>query len=464
MPAEFLEKLKTLPQPIYQAFMADDVLCEEACFLYDLPAEKISAVSGPLGTIFVGDMKLGDYPSDIATKAGIDEGTAFGIAYEINKRFFLRFPEHFTDSIALQKEWEGKKKPPVIGEKEAQEKATKLKPWLFEKSEEEIEREQVVEATRAKLPLLAALGKYARLGEQAITASRLTLKGNPEPVRGSLVNWLKVYRDELGVGYHDPVLRAKFLFNSPNAKNITSEERERLNFILRSVEENVPLDIDLQRMEIVFPSFSVAEQKPAPILSAKPNIPPAPVAPIAPTPPLAPKRQDTPSSAFVIRPASQGAQQGSVAPIGESGGLRIGKGMHFTSLESKPSASKPSVSPDVTKQGASGAATSPSGISEGGNFSFSSNHSFQAEHSGEGELSINHPAGGTLPSGQAFFRSPAAPQASSSAVPSASTAPVPPQPQKPTPPKMSPFQIRPVSLHGKTNDDDMGRIVDLRYE
>lgn len=454
MATNIYEKLKALPQPIYQAFMADDVLCEEACMLYGLPEEKIASVSGPIGPLFVGDMKLADYPREIVSKSGVEEAVAYGIAYEVNKRFFLKFPEHFVDAPLLQKEWEGKKKPPIIGEREAQEKAAKLKPWLFEKSEEEAEQEKAVEESHAKLSLLAALGKYARLGEQAITSSRLTLKGNPEPVRGNLVNWLKVYRDELGVGYHDPVLRAKFLFNSPNAKNITSEERERLNLILRSVEENAPLDIDLSKMEIVFPSFQVTEQKAAPV--ATPVSGPAPAA-VAMTPAPAPKRQGMFSSASVIRPMATGAQTSSTpseaspmpapgqTPSSGQSGFRVGKGMHFTSLEPKPSA--PPVSAPVAPQPA--AQTQ----SAGGGFSFSSKHAFPSEHTEEGGLSINRPSGGTLPSGQAFFK-----RGATSSTPAAAPSP------KPAAPKMNPFQIRPVSLHGKSGDEDMGRIVDLRNE
>ncbi|MBP9751937.1 MAG: hypothetical protein KBD19_03690 [Candidatus Moranbacteria bacterium] len=469
--AGLIEKARQLPADLKTLFFGDDPMIagEEACFLYGFPEEKISAVTLPLGAIFVGDMKLGDYPSDIAAKAGVDEATACGIAFEVNKRIFLKFPEHFKDAEALQRDWEKKKKPPVMSEEEAKKKVFELEPWLLEKDEDAVAQENAVQESHVKLSLLAALGKYARLGEQAITSSRLTLKGNPEPVRGNLVNWLKVYRDELGVGYHDPVLRAKFLFNSPNAKNISSEERERLNLILRSVEENAPLDIDLSKMEIVFPSFTVTEPKAPPTLVSKessgqtpmrsvPASVPVPSVPL-PTPGVqpapAPKRQGMFSSAFTTRPTGSGspAPSGSgntapEAPAGQ-GGFRVGKGMHFTSLEPKSSAPvAPSAVPaPVVPQ--------PPTQSQpvGGGFSFSSKHAFPSEHTEEGGLSINRSSGETLPSGQAFFKG--------SGTAPASAAPSVPKPAKPA---MSPFQIRPVSLHGKSGDEDMGRIVDLRNE
>lgn len=460
--AGLIEKAKQLPADLKTLFFGDDPMIagEEAAILYGLPEEKISTVTLPLGAIFVGDMKLGDYPADIAAKAGVDEATACGIAFEVNKRIFLKFPEHFKDAEALQRDWEKKKKPSVMSEEEARKKVFELEPWLLEKDEEEVaaaEAAKVAGPTSDKLSLLAALGKYARLGEQAITSSKLSLKGSPEPVRGNLVNWLKVYRDELGVGYHDPVLRAKFLFNSPNAKAITSEERERLNLILRSVEENAPLDIDLQKMEIIFPSFTVTEPKAAPVV-APVSSPSAAVS--APTPAAAPKRQGMFSSTFTIRPTTSGAQtpsaSGSTAPVGPAptqGGFRVGKGMHFTSLESKPSAPTP---PAVPVPIAPPAPMAPKPMAQSqpaeGGFSFSSKHAFPAERAEEGGMSINRPSGETLPSGQAFFKG--------NAAASAPAAPAP----KPAKPPMSPFQIRPVSLHGKSGDEDMGRIVDLRNE
>jgi len=367
-----------------------------------------------------------------------------------------------------------------------------------EPDEDEIAAAEAAKAagpTSDKLSLLAALGKYARLGEQAITASRLSLKGNPEPVRGNLVNWLKVYRDELGVGYHDPVLRAKFLFNSPNAKGITSEERERLNLILRSVEENAPLDIDTTKLEIVFPSFAVTESRPAPVQRvatvpapmSRPFIPtptPSPVSPrpFVPTPTSSPAPTPKPVSVPAPRPAAHPF----VAPsIPKPVPVSVAVSAPVSVPASKPvSASGSDGVPDFSPVPAPKRQTSaPASFTirptlrhdeDGDGFSFSSKHSFQAERSGEGGMSINHPAKGALPSGQAFFKksapvlpiirtTPASPVAPSP-VPLVAPKPIAQAPLRPATPKANPFQIRPRSLEERGRDDDMGRIVDLRNE
>lgn len=305
-----------------------------------------------------------------------------------------------------------------------------------------IAAEGPVPVSSEKLPLLAALAKYARLSEQQLSRDKIRIKSQPEPVRPSLVNWLRSYRDELGVGYHDPVLRAKFLFNSPNCKSLSSEERERLNLILRSVEDNVPLDIDVRKMEIVFPSFSMTdgqsaapkapdarmpasekkaptEGKPKSLLETLQSTPVAAPGAKPFTPPQAPKRVAPPVPSPVMPQTPE-----------PDGGFRIGKGMHFTSLEQKP---VPEKKPDAGQRE---------------QFSFSSNHTLQAEQRDSSKFAIKQPSGGAIASGESFFDKP------KGAVPAG------PSPAQ----KMNPFQIRPVSLHGKSGDEDMGRIVDLKND
>jgi hypothetical protein len=103
-----------------------------------------------------------------------------------------------------------------------------------------------------KLTLLKALSKYSDIGSQVITEERLKLKGQVEPVRASLTNWLKVYRDELGIGHHDSVTRAKFLYESSNTKKLSPEDREKVHALVRSLEDEELLAIDTKSRTIIF--------------------------------------------------------------------------------------------------------------------------------------------------------------------------------------------------------------------
>ncbi len=130
-----------------------------------------------------------------------------------------------------------------------------IPPEIEEAEEEETGVIPEEKVTLRKLQILQALSQYPNLGNQNITTERIRIKSQPEPVRGSLYNWIKCYRDELGIGQHSTVERGQFLFRSDNGKRLTPEERERINLILKSIEENYALDIDPEKQVIVFPEM-----------------------------------------------------------------------------------------------------------------------------------------------------------------------------------------------------------------
>lgn len=141
-------------------------------------------------------------------------------------------------------------------------------PKMSEK-EDEIPTVQTV-----SLPLLDALSKYQRLSEQTVTEDRIAVKGESQPVRGSIRNWLRNYRDSVGIRKHSTVERGQFLFQSDNTKRLSAAEREKLSLILRSLDENIPVSIDVERQEIVFPAVEEKEsiQSPPPAERAIPSL------------------------------------------------------------------------------------------------------------------------------------------------------------------------------------------------
>ncbi len=105
---------------------------------------------------------------------------------------------------------------------------------------------------RVEISLMQALGKFEKLGGQQVTNSKIVVKGQNDPVRPTIFNWLRAYRDELGVGAHDAVARGQFLFHSLNGKGLSSDERDQVGMLLKSLDENSPLTIDAGRQEVVF--------------------------------------------------------------------------------------------------------------------------------------------------------------------------------------------------------------------
>lgn len=127
--------------------------------------------------------------------------------------------------------------------------------------EDEVSSSSQPSGPTVRLPLLKAMAEYRRLSEQMLTEEKIKLKGSMEPVRPSLGNWLKSYREELGVGLHDPTQRGNFLFQSQNGKYLSNEDRARMNLVLKSIEEGFPLEIDPEHQVIVFPHTSDASME-----------------------------------------------------------------------------------------------------------------------------------------------------------------------------------------------------------
>ncbi len=188
--------------------------------------------------------------TELQGKLGCDDASIEGVSVLIRWFFFGEIDEVGLRS-GLQE---------VIGDKAEQtlifiqKEILTIKPRpKVEEASENVTPKRVV--VTVKLPLLQALSKYEQLGNQLITQERIKIRSQAEPVRPSLLYWIKYYRDELGVGHHDSVLRGNFLFRSENGKRLSPEERERVNLVLKSVEENFPVEIDTEQSIIVFPPF-----------------------------------------------------------------------------------------------------------------------------------------------------------------------------------------------------------------
>lgn len=236
------------------------------------------------------------------------------------------------------------------------------------------------------LPLLQAMSKYQGIGNQMLSAERIRIKTQLEPVRGSLFNWLKYYRDELGIGQHSSVDRGQFLFRSENGRKLNPEEREKLNLLLKSLEENLPLSVDVSRQEIVFPKF---------------------------------EHERVPSQGSPVQPQGQ-ASRPQAAPAPQAGGSFIfQKGPRFgeESKPAAPQAANPFVNGKMNVGKTPSAESSQQPAKAPGSMSFSFNHVLPAEQ-----------------------ESPARP------APANATRPTLPKIPPMAPRKMNRFRIRPVSL------------------
>jgi hypothetical protein len=120
-------------------------------------------------------------------------------------------------------------------------------------------QEKAYAATLENLLIPEMLKKYPESGEQLITSNRIKLKSFPDLARPSLKNWLTDYAFNLGQGTHTAIQRGNYLFQTENTKTLSAFDRNRLNYILKSLDENTPVTISKNTQQLIFPKSETSE-------------------------------------------------------------------------------------------------------------------------------------------------------------------------------------------------------------
>ena len=258
----YLEKIKSLPEAISSFFLSDEQrhALTMSCYAYGLDDDFIIKIAPSIGSLYIGELYLKSLPSIINSKTGASANISYGTAYEINKRIFNRFPEYFTDSNALLKEWETKKSDPTLTEDAAWQKVLEIEPWIAEEEAEKRkqarthqEEKEKIQASLERVTLENALEKYPEISEQIVTSERIFLKNLPETVRPSVKNWLSDYTFVMGFDPHDSAARGIYLFQNQNTRKLNQEDRWRLSFILKAYDTNEPITVNSASKQILFP-------------------------------------------------------------------------------------------------------------------------------------------------------------------------------------------------------------------
>lgn len=251
---DFSENLNMLPENIKEYFCGNDlrIAMERACFLYEIREDNIEKITLSIRGIFFKEVALAGLPLEIQKNLQVRGDISCGIAYELNKKIFSLFPDYFTDAQELLGQWEQNKIPPIISEEKAWRRVIDIEPWILE--QEENEKNQAAEARKKidSISLPEALKKYPDLGEGSVSLEQIKLKYFPTPVKPSIKNWITDFHDNMGSGKHSAIDRGNYLFHSENGKKLSSDERQKLSLILKSLEEGTLLDIDPERQIVVF--------------------------------------------------------------------------------------------------------------------------------------------------------------------------------------------------------------------
>jgi len=192
-----------------------------------IPKEKAAGVS-----VVVRDIGLGDVEQSGAE--GVLKKKLPELSQESVEKILEFIREFFSSS------WE----PSELPEEEGAEDE--------EDSEDIREAPKNTPANVREMPLIEAMRKFPRLGQQAITSNPLAMRGSQSEVSPSVKNWITIYQQETGPAPHEAFERSNFLFHNTNALKLPQNERNILNAVLKSLDENELLKIDAMRQRILF--------------------------------------------------------------------------------------------------------------------------------------------------------------------------------------------------------------------
>lgn len=101
-----------------------------------------------------------------------------------------------------------------------------------------------------KMNILQALEKFPEIKNQMLTSLPIELNGIA--ARPTVGNWISDYYNIVGAGNTDVMRRSSYLYHSRNVKNLTVFDRQKLNNIIRSLDEGMLVKIDTAKREIFF--------------------------------------------------------------------------------------------------------------------------------------------------------------------------------------------------------------------
>jgi len=107
-----------------------------------------------------------------------------------------------------------------------------------------------VTVKKEKITIARAMEKYPEIKRQHLTGAFLETGG--KAFSPTIENWIGDYFSVVGAGNRDVMKRSSYLYHSKNVKGLNATERQKLSKILKSLDEEFLLEVDIDKKEIVF--------------------------------------------------------------------------------------------------------------------------------------------------------------------------------------------------------------------
>ncbi|MFH0898735.1 MAG: hypothetical protein V1855_04100, partial [bacterium] len=148
-------------------------------------------------------------------------------------------------------------------------KAQEISRMVIQKIINDTSVEQSSQAKLVQMTVADALKVYPEVGEQLITSEKIVLKNFPDPVRPCLKNWLADFTFTLGRDKHTAMDRGIYLFQSANGKRLNSQDRNKLAYVLKAFDENLPVSINKDVKQIIFQATTETSENSNPNVKAQ---------------------------------------------------------------------------------------------------------------------------------------------------------------------------------------------------
>ncbi len=101
------------------------------------------------------------------------------------------------------------------------------------------------------ITLKKALIKYPEIKNELITSNYLKFPNSDKKKTPTIINWLDLYDQEVGVKKQTTVQRGKFLYSSINCSKLSEKERGFVSKLLQSRDEEIKLNLDKETHKII---------------------------------------------------------------------------------------------------------------------------------------------------------------------------------------------------------------------
>lgn len=232
-PEESWEIFNKLPDSIQDIIDSKESgeINKEIVEKFELTGDQLDNIFNLFFLIYGRNLSLSDFYNALKEKLSLDDKITQQLALEIAQKRFWPLHEYIGGVEKLIKSLGGDLPKKITKPITEQEPAKKTAPQGKEANKEQ-KVENIIQQN-----IKTVLNENSNAQEQLITTENILLTNSGEIHKSSIKYWLMEYMQTLGAGYHSNLDRIGFLYNNPNAKKLSAEERQILGAVLKSYDD-----------------------------------------------------------------------------------------------------------------------------------------------------------------------------------------------------------------------------------